>query len=84
MLTVEIGIEGSKSRTRALKVLTAMNDGVGLMEFHGGLGLGLVTPQSSQFQPAIPSLQVLPTQVGPILYVPAGGFTLPSHFTLRV
>lgn len=78
MLTVEIGIEGSKSRTRALKVLTAMSDGVGLMEFHGGLGL--VTPQSSQFQPVIPSLQVLPTQVGPILYVPAGGFTLSFHF----
>lgn len=44
---VEIGIEGSKSRTRALKVLTAMNNGVGLMKFHGGLGLGLVILQSS-------------------------------------
>ena len=38
MVTVEVGTEGSKSVTRALKVLKAIVDGVGPMDFLGGTG----------------------------------------------
>ena len=38
-------------------------------------------PQFSQFKPIIPSFTFLPTQVGPIFHVPAGGFTFSSHCT---
>lgn len=85
MLTVEIGIEGSKSRTKGLESSNSREwwSRANGIQWWLGLGLGLVTPQSSQLQPAISSLQVLSTQVRPTLYVPAGGFTLSFHFTLQ-